>query len=500
MRTWLIITGCSLVCLGGCRTLKSKETVQLNRDGPSLSCSEKALSKSLAHYGQGLIYDAIDQTDSTRTISEMRLALDYAPDNHDLHTRVAVIALKREMPQTAVEALEESYRHDRKSYQRCMNLATVYQVAGETDNAISQYKKTLRIKDTEAAVYVALARLYFLSDKDEEAFKTLKKGRKHSEDPALIQFYLYEQSKQFLAKNELKRAIAGFKALALWDEAKRPQLYQLIGEIFIAQNNAPDAADILYKATQLPSPIPANFITLAAIYLQYDINKGLNVLKAAERQFPDDKDVLFALGCLYSDLEDYPKAIPLFEAAKTNAALAATNTLGAPVLSQDFYLYHGAAYERTGNIKKAEEIFEECLQIYPDSHHILNYQAYMWAEAGTNLDKALHYINRALKLKPVNPAYIDTLGWIYFKQKKYDEALRYIKKARKLIGPDPEILHHLGDIYYALDDTQQAVANWKRSYRLDPGNKIVAHKLVEQGINLSLININKTDILPQPSK
>jgi tetratricopeptide (TPR) repeat protein len=436
----------------------------------------------MAHYGQGLLYNALKQPDAS--ISELRAALDYAPDNHELHAQTALIAIKLKKPQAALEILEKSYNYDHKSYKRSINLAAAYQVTGHTQQAIRQYKKSLKLDDSQAYAYASLAGLYFNTGETDKAFTTLKQGKKQAQDPKFLEAYLYEQSKQFLAKEDLKRAIAGFKLLAEWDKDKRAQLYQLIGELFIAQNNETEAVNILRKATLLPTPIVDNFIMLSAIYLQHNPEKSLKLMKKARAKFPDNQELLFATGYLYSDIKQYAESIPFFEAAKSNTLSSVATNFNENPLTEDFYLYYGGAYERIGNIQKAEEIFEEGLHIYPRCPPILNYLAYMWSEAGIKLDKALIYINRALVLTPNNPAYIDTRGWIYFKQNKLKKALAELKKAHKMIGDDPEVLLHLGDTYYAAKNRDKAIEYWKKSYTLDPKNKITAHKLIEQGINL----------------
>ncbi len=486
MRAGLIVIGCSLICIAsGCRTLQHEESIHHNSDVSILSCREQAFAEALAHYGQGLLYNTMDGTNSTRTLSEFHQALNSAPNDYDLQSRIAVIAIKRREPEAAIEVLSESYKRKPKSYKRCLNLAAVYQATGHNDQAIIQYKKCLKLDNSEAAVYAALAKLYFESDQNKQAYKTLRQGISKADDADLIRYYAYEQAKLFLVKKDFKRATTSFKLLAEWDKSKRPQLYQLLAELFIAQNNEPEATDILLKATQLPEPLPASFITLATIQLQYEIKKGMQTLLNAQEKIPNNRDILFALGCLYSDLDQYSTAIPFFESAKSSAIHSSSNTVALPDFTETFYLYHGAAYEQTGDIKKAESIFEECILKYPNSHHILNYQAYMWAEANINLNQALKYINRALMIAPNNPAYIDTLGWIYFKQNKFKAALEQIKKAHKIIGDDSEIMHHLGDIHHAMNNDKQAIACWEKSFSLDPQNKIVAHKLVELGINLN---------------
>lgn len=191
----------------------------------------------------------------------------------------------------------------------------------------------------------------------------------------------------------------------------------------------------------------------------------------------DKKAVLLILGTVYLKEKRYADAVEVF------AKLDRENTADSSQkpYSHDFYLNYGSACERSGKIELAESIFERCLKLYPDAHEVLNYLAYMWAEKGIKLDKALEYVLRALQLEPENGAYIDTLGWIYYQQKRYEDAIKQLIKANERLPNDPTIVDHIGDAYLALNKIDEASSWWKQSYLLDPENKTVAEKLRKYG-------------------
>jgi tetratricopeptide (TPR) repeat protein len=67
----------------------------------------------------------------------------------------------------------------------------------------------------------------------------------------------------------------------------------------------------------------------------------------------------------------------------------------------------------------------------------------MFAEDGVNLDEALGLIEKALELDPGNGAYLDSLGWVYFKKGMLKESLEELEKAIKLEQNDPTVREHL---------------------------------------------------------
>ena len=101
----------------------------------------------------------------------------------------------------------------------------------------------------------------------------------------------------------------------------------------------------------------------------------------------------------------------------------------------------------------------------------LNYLGYTYAERGTNLDEAEDLIKRALKFRPNDGYILDSLGWVYFKKKKFDEALIELEKAWKLAPNDPVIGEHLGDVYVKKNLWEKALKVYRRILELIPPKK-----------------------------
>ena len=95
-----------------------------------------------------------------------------------------------------------------------------------------------------------------------------------------------------------------------------------------------------------------------------------------------------------------------------------------------------------------------------------------------NLKEAEDYIRRALKLSPDNPAYQDSLAWVYFRRGKYKEALEWQLKALKNSDePDPEILLHLGEIYGALKDKAKARKYFEQAAKIEDTEEDIKAKI-----------------------
>ncbi len=95
---------------------------------------------------------------------------------------------------------------------------------------------------------------------------------------------------------------------------------------------------------------------------------------------------------------------------------------------------------------------------------MLNYYGYMLADRGVRLDEATAMIQQAVAQEPTNGAYLDSLGWAYYKQNKLTEAEENLRKAvRTRQMHDPTILGHLGDVYAKMGQTDRAAGIWERA-------------------------------------
>ncbi|GMR22111.1 MAG: hypothetical protein BMS9Abin37_0439 [Acidobacteriota bacterium] len=127
----------------------------------------------------------------------------------------------------------------------------------------------------------------------------------------------------------------------------------------------------------------------------------------------------------------------------------------------------GAVLERQGKLAEAEAMFETILEMEPDSAATLNYLGYMLAEQDRRLDESLELIQRALAQDPYNGAYLDSLGWVYFKMGKLDLAEDSLLKAIGSLRLTGVVYDHLGDLYFRKGNPDQAVEFWKKALDQD---------------------------------
>ena len=127
----------------------------------------------------------------------------------------------------------------------------------------------------------------------------------------------------------------------------------------------------------------------------------------------------------------------------------------------------GAFLERAGRFTEAEPVLRAAIALDATSAEAYNYLGYSLADRGMHLDEARDLIQKALDIDPWNGAYLDSLGWAYFKQGRLDEALDALERAVREFPDDPAVLEHLGDTYDKKGDVLRAKGSWQRA--LDAG-------------------------------
>ena len=153
------------------------------------------------------------------------------------------------------------------------------------------------------------------------------------------------------------------------------------------------------------------------------------------------------------------------------------------VLMLDFLRLLGDAYHYNKEFEKADKAFEDALKIESDNAYVLNNYAYYLSLRAEQLDKAEKLSRRANELQPGNRNYMDTYGWILYKQKKYRDAEQWLGKAATLGPKNPTILEHYGDALFMSGKKTEALTQWNLAKDAGAGNEVLLKKIKEQKIN-----------------
>jgi len=129
------------------------------------------------------------------------------------------------------------------------------------------------------------------------------------------------------------------------------------------------------------------------------------------------------------------------------------------------HFFLGTVYEEQGKRYEAIKEFEAAVELDAEFPDALNSLGYLYAEESINLERAEELIKAALNFNPDNGAYIDSLGWVYFKQGRYEETIQQLERAVLLLS-DPVIYEHLGDAYLKRNSLKKARESWQKALEL----------------------------------
>ena len=95
----------------------------------------------------------------------------------------------------------------------------------------------------------------------------------------------------------------------------------------------------------------------------------------------------------------------------------------------------------------------------------------------SRIDEAAGYIEAAYAARPNDPAIIDSLGWLRYRQGRLDEALALLQQAYEMF-PDQEVAAHLGEVLWQLGQQDEAREIWRAGLDESPDSKAIPATLL----------------------
>ena len=399
----------------------------------------------------------------------------------------------------AIEAYQKSVDLDHDNLDSVRGLAQNLLNDGQTDAALVQYKIIVDADSSDAQTYMRMAEIYRRSGRYDEAMESLKKANTvvpeslevkfnmavidqaqgRYDDAIAILNQLLQKTEhvngQYDASEQSNRAIFLERLGTVYREAGKPQLsvdtfrrmfdlgdenairgYQEIIETYRDQKQWQSATSTAEEAAKrFPNDRSLQMVAASQRADMGDSAAATEKVKLLLKGTADDRDVYIALAQMYSRLKDFPQA-----EASINKALELSSK---PEDKEYAIFVSGSIYEHEKKYDLAEEAFHKVIASDPKNAQALNYLGYMLADRGTRLEEALGYIRRALALDPQNGAYLDSLGWAYYRMGNYELGEENLRRASEKIGTDPTVQAHLGDLYMKTGRLKLATTHWQRA-------------------------------------
>jgi tetratricopeptide (TPR) repeat protein len=427
------------------------------------------------------------------------------PDFVDVRLNIGYLYTKKGLLYKAMDEYEKVLEIDPENEKAIFYLTYIYLSEGNSEKALSYFQKLdtrellnddmledyaanlfienqnpqpvlNRIMDMEHTGSVTRAIVLYLKGDIDDAKKLFEEGLK--EDQNSIAAYvglirIAEDKKNVDMEKKWRFVLAGVyydlnsyeKSL---EEARKvknidPSFLEnryLMGDIFRGLGKTENAIQEYEYFKEHSSEKGDVYIKLGICY--DDLGDHLEAVssfqKAAELS-PGNADLYYYLGIEFRVLEKYDKAISSFHKA---IDLGGDNAY--------FYFNLGVSYERAGKIESAIRYLDRSVQLDDTNIVALNYLGYLLADEGIRLDEAKSLIEKALKVDPENGAYLDSIGWVYFKLYDYAKAKEYLEKAIQRMDVSVEenyvVYDHLGDTYRKLGLLVEAINAWEKALEL----------------------------------
>ncbi len=272
----------------------------------------------------------------------------------------------------------------------------------------------------------------------------------------------------------------------LIDEPTRNSLHRVAGEMYGRAGQWEASADHLSTYVLLETPDEDVLLRLAEAQVRAErIEQSLATLANAQKRFPLSGRVAFVQALVLQTAERHDDALGALLVAEQ---LAVDTDL---YMNDEFYFRRAVSHESTGRWEEAVEDFRKVLEIEPDHHLAMNNLGYLWAERDIHIDEAHKLLTRALELEPNQPAYLDSMGWIYYRCGEFEKARDFINRALQDVPDDPVVNDHMGDILVRLGKLPEALEHWKKALPKAPNPAEIRSKLEQHG------HTNHANLTPQ---
>jgi len=384
---------------------------------------------------RGLAENLLNDGQLDAALEQYKVISDSNPEDAQTYVRMAEIYRRQAKYDLALESLKHAESLVPDTMDVPYSIAAVYQAQGRYDDAIKILQDLVkRTEKSEAGSSNA--------DRNNRAIFIERLGM------------VYREQENYTAAVETFR-----KMLPLGEENARSG-YQEIIDTYREAKQWPQATAAAKEAVQkLPNDRDLRMVLDAQLADTGELDKSVADIRTLLKGGAEDREVYLRLGIVYTRAKRYDDAL---------AALAKAEQLSTKPEDKGYVSFlRGDLYQRQKMFDQAEAEFKKVLTTTsptdPQTAATLNYLGYMNADRGVKLEESLNYIKQALTFEPNNGAYLDSLGWVYFKLGKYDQAEENLTKAESHMTTDPTVQEHLGDLYQKTGRLKLAAAHWERS-------------------------------------
>ena len=374
----------------------------------------------------------------------------------------------------AFEEIETIIKKNPDNLGYILLLGDLYLQDDQLDKALKQFEKVKAIDPDYPSLVLSMVNYYEKSGSPKLAQEEIRSALVNPMFEVEMKLQLLTRYISLLQSNKTDTKIANPLFETLFDQhPHNPQLNYLYGNVLLLQENKEEAMKQFQFFADAEPSNPAGWEQMLRIALPDSLDKVVEITQNALKYNPDAYQFYFYLGGAKYQQEKYQEALTIFE-----EGLELMDDEN-PLVKSDFYAQIGDLNYHLGKKEVAFENYEKALKLNPQNLGVLNNYSYFLSLENKDLDKAERMSGITVKEEPTNATFLDTYGWVLFKQGAYTMAKIYIENAVKYSEDEPsaEVLEHYGDILYKTDEPEKALEQWKKAKELGSDSKTLNKKI-----------------------
>lgn len=276
-------------------------------------------------------------------------------------------------------------------------------------------------------------------------------------NPAFAQGHMFLANIYFKLR-DFSAAEAAFRKVTEL-EANNSQAFYGLGLTLNSMMKHQEAAAALEQAIVLGIKSKEIYFELGGVY--ENLKDWARAADAYERFINLKPEVtwvgFFRLGLCRIELKQYDRAIIAFKEAE----VAKPDDLKVKIMMAD-------AYEKSGQLEQAEEIYYKMASLNPKEAKSYFMQAVRMYDAAGQYDKAVVPVSKIIELEPQNHENYFNLGLMYFKFQKFSEAIDAFKKSLAVKPDNAYAWFQVGSAYFQQSKYKEAIEAYKKYVELSP--------------------------------
>ena len=416
----------------------------------------EALQREVPGYGLMLAGELLDKEAGAQSgLPVMQKLATAHPQSPDAHFALARLALRAGRADLAVSESQRAVALKPGWTQALVLQAQALIAAGRSQAAEQLLHARAQAAPNDTDLQLAYAGLLAQAGKGVAAGKQFNAVlKRHPRNPDA----LYALGLLALQANRLNEARSYFTRLLATGQRKNDAFY-FLGGIAESAGQYVTASHWYVQVDGGHNWLPAQVAMARVLLRQHKPAEARTYMDNLVAADPDDAlQFRLAEAQLFSDIGDSQAAFAVLSQA-----------LAEHPGNSDLLYSRALLYESLGQPAQAEADLRLILRRQPDNADALNALGYTLTLYSTRYQEARTYIERALRLKPGDPAIMDSMGWVEYHLGNYPAALGYLRKAYAQLA-DADVAAHLSQTLWAAGDKQEARAVWSAAIRHHPDN------------------------------